>query len=434
MPRLLLLLLVLAGGASASILNANALNPALFRVTEYATNLSFPNSVLAGPGNSLLAVLSPAYTTAQVVRFTDLDFNGVADGPPSVLYSNSLAGPGVQLRQGGELYYLGEFGAKTITVLAPGANPQDPLTLAGRLEFGYAPGHYHPTPGFAVRPTPGVAGSIDLVFNVGSQFNDQLSTEPVTLSGLGLPAANLIGDSLYMLTIAENGGAPTASNLRQVATGVRNVYGLGFDPATGDLYFADNAIDEGSVTTTSEPPQADELNRIPAADLGAQVLRFGYPDCYRAYRSNALVETTPGGCAGVTESLINFQPVPSGPGGFRTEGPAELAFSPALFPAAFQNGIFVGFSGGQGPGGVNNQNGVVFVDAGFSQLLHFIESGTPGLGNLLGIHSTADSLFVADWSGGTVFQITAATIPEPASWAFFALALVLIHARPRLRF
>jgi glucose/arabinose dehydrogenase len=339
----------------------------------------------------------------------------------------------VQIRRAKDLYYIGEFGATAITALAPGAAESDPLSVAGRLSFSYPPGHGHPTPGFAVRPTPGDPQAVDLVFNIGSQFNNALSTDPVTISGFGLGPTALDGDSLYMVTIRETGGTALASNPRQVATGIRNVYGMAFDPASGDLYFADNAIDEDVVTTTSEPPQADELNRIPAADLGVNVLRFGYPDCYRAYRTNDLVETAPGTCGGVTQSLFQFQPIPNTASGSRSEGPAEIAFSPALFPAPFQGGIFAGFSGGVGPGGVNNQNAVVFVDSLFGQALHFVASGTPGIGNILGVHSTQDSLFLADWNGGTIYQVTALPVPETGSFPLVGFGLLALGLFYRAR-
>ena len=108
-------------------------------------------------------------------------------------------------------------------------------------------------------PTPGQPGFYDLVFNVGSQFDHQLSTDRVGLSGLA--TGTLDGDSLYMVTLYFNGPQPQASNLKQVAHGIRQVIGMGFDPATGNFYFADNAID-GTGPGGDEPPQAEELNLI----------------------------------------------------------------------------------------------------------------------------------------------------------------------------
>jgi hypothetical protein len=415
---------------SASILNPLAVDESKFRVTTFASNQPFVTSVLQAKDKSILALVSPGYNGSQVVRFTDNNADGLADAAPVVLYSNNVNGPATHLRQAGDLLFMGEFGASRISALRPGATPADPLTQIGSLDFQFVGGHAHPTMGFAVRPTPGTPGSVDLIFNVGSQFNDQNSTAPVVISGFGLAPTNLQGDSLYMITINEAGPAPVASNLRTVATGIRNVYGMAFHPTTGDLYFADNAIDESNPTQTSEPVQADELNRIAAADIGVVAPFFGYPNCYPAYRTGVLIETVPGtSCSGVTQSLLNYQPVNNQ----RSEGPTEIAFAPSAFPSEYAGGIFTGFSGGQGPGGVNNQNALVFSNASFSQLLHFVESATPGVGSVLGVHSTQDSLFLANFGGGQIYQITAIDgVPEPGSLILSLLGLSLLgltHAR-----
>jgi hypothetical protein len=412
---------------SASILNPLVVDESKFRVTTFATNQPFVSAVLQAKDQSILALLSPNYIGSQVVRFTDTNADGFADGPPTVLYSNSVSGPATILRQAGDLLFIGEDSASRISALRPGANPSDALTHIGSLDFQFAAGYGHANMGFAARATPGTPGSIDLVFNVGSQFNNQNSVAPVVVSGFGLAPTNLQGDALYMITINESGPTPVASNLRTVATGIRNVYGMAFHPVTGDLYFADNAIDESNVTPTSEPVQADELNRIAAADIGVAAPFFGYPNCYPAYRTGVLVESLPGSsCNGVTQSLINYQPVNNE----RSEGPTEIAFAPNAFPAEYAGGIFTGFSGGTGPGGVNNQNALVFSNSSFSQLLHFIESATPGIGNLVGVHSTQDSLFLSNFGGGQIYQITAVNgVPEPGSVILSLLGLSLLSLR-----
>ncbi|MCX6613016.1 MAG: PEP-CTERM sorting domain-containing protein [Acidobacteria bacterium] len=419
-----LCLLTFIGCAEASsILNTPAIDASAFRVTQFATGLPLPNSVIKAKDGSILALTSDGFFgNTRVVRLQDSNFDGVADGPAQTLYTGAGTGVGTQIRQADKLVYIGEFGSSSITALSPGASASDPLTSLGSLQFQYPAGHAHPTAGIAVRQTPGSPGSVDLVFNIGSQFNNQLSTDKVTVSGFGLAPTALDGDSLYMVTINESGASPIASNLRQIATGIRNVYGMAFHPVSGDLYFADNAIDEDNPTNFTQPLQADELNRIPSADLGVNILRFGYPNCYDAYRTYLPV----GGpaCTGVTDSLINFQPVPNTLSGFRSEGPTEIAFSPSLFPNLYRNGIFVGFSGGTGPNGTNDQNPLVFVNSAFDSLTHFIESGT--IGNILGVYATDDSLFISDWGGTNIYQITAINpVPEPSTFGLIAIALAL---------
>jgi hypothetical protein len=408
----------------STILDTSIVDTSKFRVTEFASGLSFVNSVTRAADGSILAVVSPGYSTAQVVRFTDSNKDGIADGAYAVLYSSTAGGPGVQIRSGVDHYYLGELGKSAITALKKGIEGGAPLTAAGSLMFSYPPGHGHPTPGFAVRPTPGTPGSVDLVFNIGSEFNDAPSSSPVRVSGLGLTGTDLEGDSLYMITINESGTQPIAGNLRLVARGIRNVYGMAFNSANGDLYFADNAIDEGSPGAT-EPPQADELNRISASELGVVVRNFGYPNCYPEYRSNTLIERLTGACTGITQSLMSFQPVPAGAiPGARSEGPAEIAFAPAMFPASYQGGIFAGFSGGSDGKGGNNQNPLVFVPSNFQNHFHFIPPGLPG--NLLGVYSTEDSLFVSTWGGGKIYQIQAINeVPEAGTWNMAGIVLAM---------
>jgi len=427
------MLFVLAvSGYCTNILNVPTVDSSLFRVTQFASGQPLPNSVIRAKDGSLLAVQSPGFSTAQVVRYTDTNKDGIADGSPTVLYSNASGGAGTQIKSAGELYYIGEFGAKSITALAPGANAGDPLNKVGSLDFQYPAGHGHPTPGLAMRQTPGQPGSVDLVFNIGSEFDSAVSTTPVIVSGMGMAAQSLQGDSLYMVTISEVGGTPIASNLRQVASGIRNVYGMAFHPTTGDLYFADNAIDEAGVANPLEPPQADELNRIPAADLGTSVLRFGYPNCYPQYRTNVLLELGSGACNGVTTSLINFQPQGIDASGARSEGPAEIAFAPSLFPGLYQGGVFVGFSGGTGPQGTNNQNPLVFVDSTNSLLQYFVAPGT--IGNILGVYATEDSLFLSDWGGGSIYQIQAIeAVPEPGTFVFGLIGLAVVAGWRRVR-
>jgi hypothetical protein len=95
-----------------------------------------------------------------------------------------------------------------ITLLQPGATPTAPWTTAGSFNFDYGPNWEHNTIGMTARP--GTApGTYDLVFNIGSEFNDQLSTDKVALTGL--TQATLTGDSLYAVTIDETGASPSAS-------------------------------------------------------------------------------------------------------------------------------------------------------------------------------------------------------------------------------
>src|SRR5439155_8123668 len=125
----------------------------------------------------------------------------------------------------------------------------------------------------------------DLFFQLGSQENFAPSTSTVTVGGLVSGAIR--GDSIYQVTITDHGDGVTASDLRQIATGLRNPAGFAFHPSTGDLYFEDNGID--GLVDPNEPLSADELNFIARSDLGGVPENFGFPANYTAYRTGTIV-------------------------------------------------------------------------------------------------------------------------------------------------
>ena len=278
----------------------------------------------------------------------------------------------------------------------------------------------------ATRPTPGNAGSYDLVFNVGAQFNNVPSSDPVTVSGLINALAD--GDAIYKVTINLTGPSPTASSLQKIATGIRNVAGMQF-AADGTFYFADNAID-GPGSDGDEPPQADELNGIAGSIFGAQVLNFGYPTCYTAYRTGTQVGS------GCVDPLVAFQPLNSGtPGESQSEGPGEIAFSPLGFPAGFDHGVFIGFAGKSAIGPDNEENAVGYYDFVTGAFIHFVENRLPGVGRPIGLLSSGNSLFISDLATGIVYQIspTEIIVPEPSTLALMGLALAGVAAVSRHR-
>ena len=419
MVRLLLLFSSIAPAFASLILNSNVFDTSVFRVTTFASaGLSQPTSMVQLPDGSLAVA-----NWGSIQRFTDVNHDGIADAPGSVLYSFQ-SGPLLGLERTGKYIVTGNNGDKTIAILQPGATPDAPLTPVASIAFNYPSGWYHSTPGITVRPTPGSPGSYDLIFNVGSQFEGQPSVNTVQLSGLVSGTVN--GDSIYAVTINETGGTPVASNLRQIASGIRNVAGMRFN-AAGDFYFTDNAID-GPGPDGDEPPQADELNRILSGQFGNIVPNFGYPNCYTEYRTGNQIGS---GCTG---PVVAFQPLPNGnPLGSQSEGPVELAFSPAGFPTGFNNGVFVGFSGkGFVTGPANEENAVVYYDFGTGQYIHFAENSQVGIGQPIGIYSTGNALFIADFTTSTIYQVTAA-VPEPGTVLLTGLGLAVAFTLARRR-
>jgi glucose/arabinose dehydrogenase len=386
-------------------------NPADFRVTAFATGLNFPESMQQlSDGSILVGVSDPvggSYFSSQgaLLRLVDVDKDGVADGPGTVLFSG-LPGEVTAVRQAGALVFATSAlaGSERISVLRKGALPSDPLTLEGSINFTFASGWEHTSFTLAVRAMP-TQGQYELYFNIGSRANFSATTATVGVSGLISGTAN--GESIYRVTVQDLGNSVSVSDLTQIAHGLRNAAGIAFHPATGDLYFEDNGIDKPS--DRNEPLSADELNRIAAADIGGAVEEFGFPSTYIEYRTGNHI-----GNLGL-DPLIAFQPQPDPFTGSESEGAVEIAFAPPGFPPALRGGLFIGFHGKFSQAGlVNEENPLLFCDPTTGKYFQFIGNDEPNVGHLDGLLATADSLFVADLSSsgtlnkgdhGVIYQI-----------------------------
>ena len=392
-----------------------------FRVTTFATNLSYPLGMVRLTDGSLLVAVNqgPSFFSApgRIVRLVDADLDGVADAPPAVLYSGLPAGQ-TSLRRGGNLLFVtGQGSGRPIVVLRAGATPDAPLSYAGQININYPGSWYHPHSALFTRDVPGTTNMFDLFFQLGSQHNYDPTTANGSISSTNITGAigAIFGDSIYRLTIIDRGTSVSASNLTQIARGLRNPAGFAFHPRTGDFYFQDNGID--GLSDANEPMSADELNVIRAADLGTgSVKYFGFPTNYIEYRTGRNV-----GGLGV-QPLVAFQPLPEPANGNESEGPNDIVFAPPGFPAGLNNGIFVSFHGKFGGGGLaNEENPLVYVDLATTNYFHFIEGHQVNVGHLDGLLATDDSLFVADLttngslnSGnglGVIYQIKSLVLP-----------------------
>jgi glucose/arabinose dehydrogenase len=416
----------LPGLASAAVpftLQGPGVNPADFRVTVFASGLSYPLGMARLPdGSMLVSVLQNASFfggTASLVRLVDANGDGVADAAPVVLYTGLSMGQS-SLKIAGNLVFV--TGQKTpITVLRLGATPASALTLVGTITVTYPSGGWlHPHSALAVRKTQGSANRYDLLFQLGSDTNFAVTTRTATLGNIAISGATgtLAGESIYLLNITDQTGSVTASGLTRVASGLRNAAGMAFHPVTGDLYFQENGID--GLVDANEPLSADELNVIPRNSLGSAGWFFGFPANYTAYRTGIRV-----GGAGV-QPLIAFQPLPNPQTGAESEGANDIAHAPPGFPDGLNTGIFVGFHGKFGLGGVQNEeNPLVYVNPATGSYFHFIAGKQAGIGHLDGLLSTRDSLFVADLSttgslgsglgGGVIYQIKSNVTPRAPS-------------------
>ena len=388
-----------------------------FRITTFASGLNFPFGLQQlSDGSLLVATSNPTggsffSSTGELVRLVDADGDGVADGAGQVL-ATGLPGMVTGLQRIGDLIFVASSNetAPAITVLRTGATAADSLTSVGSVNLSFPTGTWHTTYALAAWPTPGVSGNFHLSFNIGSQGNHPASDGANAATASGLISGTLTRDSIYKLTVDDTGASTTLSGLTQIAGGLRNAAGIQVHPGTGDLWFEDNGID--GLVDGNEPLSADELNRISAADVGGAVEHFGYSDDYIQYRTGDRVGT------GAVQPVVAFQPLPDADGS-ESEGPSQIAFAPANFPAGLRDGIFVGFHGKFFDSGVaNEENPLVYFDPTTGQYFHFISNDEPNIGHLNGLLSTNDSLFLADFGtttattgDGAIYQIQ--VTPKP---------------------
>lgn len=399
-------------------LQGTGVNAGDFRVTIFASGLDFPLGMARLEDDSLLVTVQQGanYFTApgQLIRLTDTNRDGVADAPGTVLYTG-LPSTLTAVRVAGSLVLVtGQ--AKPIFVMRAGATTASPLTLIGQIGIAYPPNRGHPHSALGLRKTPGFTNRYDLLFQLGAEHNFAVSTNLLALTNSNIPGAQglLVGDAVYMITLIDNGLNVTATNLTQIAAGLRNAAGFAFHPVTGDLYLQDNGID--GLVNGNEPLSADELNFIARTNIGGPVQFFGYPTNYILYRTNTFI----GGLG--LPPRIAFQPLPDPFTGHESEGVNDITFAPPGFPDGLNTGIFLGFHGRFSSAGLaNEENPVVYADPATGDYFHFILGQQPGIGHLDGLLATRDSLFIADLvttgnpssgaGAGVIYQIKSLVTP-----------------------
>ncbi len=396
-------------------------DPTEFEITTFASGLDAPVSMQSLPDGSLAVG-----TQSGILRLVDADDDGVADGPGTLLYGG---GSGIvsALRRVGDLFFV--MRDQTFSVLRAGAAPADPLTLEASFDFQLVFPWQHLSHTLAVRElSPGI---VELYFNLGSKVDNAATVDPVPL--VGDLAGVLAGDSIYRFRVDDTQAPIALSGLERIASGVRNAFGMVFDPTSGDLWFQDNSADGPN------PPfelAVDELNRIAAADLGGAVEDFGFPNNYFAYRTNLEV-----GSGGI-DPILTFQPIPP-PAGSESDGAAEIAFAPPGFPPGLRDGLFVGFHGVFTSAGLSNPlNPLVWVDPAGGTYFHFVENDEAGVGHPDGLLATQDALYVSDFSSvdgfpspgstaGRIYRIRALPSPVPGLTPIagaLAVGLLLVTA------
>ena len=378
-------------------LQGTGVNPDDFEVTTFASGLNFPIGMVELDDGSILTAVSNgnsfwSNSGGSLIRLVDSDQDGVAD-QQTTMVSDVPFGGLTTVRVAGDLVFTtGQGAGKPIQIYRMGSDPSEPYSSVGSITINYQnQGWLHPHSALAVREIVGAPGSreYELYFQLGSKTNfDDTTTELRVSSTIGI-RQNIAGDAIHRVKITDDGTTLTGTELTQIATGLRNAAGFDFHPHTGDFYLQDNGID--GLVDANEPHSADELNVIPADQLGSTVADFGFPETYTRYRTDEVV-----GNSGI-QPLAAYQPLDGEEG----EGPNDIAFAPPQFPASLRGGVFVGMHGKFSLGGLSNEeNPLIFTDAEDGSYFHFIGNDEPDVGHLNGLMSTQDSLFVADMSPG----------------------------------
>jgi hypothetical protein len=176
------------------------------------------------------------------------------------------------------------------------------------------------------------------------------------------------------------------SDLRVVARGLRNPYGLAFQPGTGRLYATVNGQDE--IGTPGDPEPAEMLV---VARRGAF---YGWPGCW----PNARTLRLSGSCRGVSAPAAYLEPHASADG---------VAFYMGhSFPRSYRGNAFVAEWGEY----LSNRFGrrVVRIELGPNGRARRVSSFASGFAHPLALLVDHDGgLLVADWGRGVVYRIQA---------------------------
>jgi glucose/arabinose dehydrogenase len=358
----------------------------------FAGGLNFPVGLALLPEGSLLVGTSNptggSYfsSTGELVRLTDGDGDGVADGDPRVVASG-LAGAVTAVAVANDLVFVTSVapGDERIQILRGGGDWLGPYELLGEIVFSFQ-GFGHQSYGLATRPSATDPAAIELYFNIGARGND---TAGGSVPTGGLLDTRLPDASLYMTVVTDDGVAVSLSEPVQIASGLRNAMAFGFHPETGDLWITDNGIDGFEDVWTSY--SADELNVIPTGQIGGDVDHFGFPTTYTLYDTGEVVGTD-----GILP-VVAFVPID----GAENEGVASMAFTPPGFAPYFGSGVLVGFHGQYDQSGPENEeNSLLFVDLTTHAVSLIVPPAAEGVGHLDSMVASDVAVYIADMCAG----------------------------------
>jgi glucose/arabinose dehydrogenase len=340
MTLVLAVALASAGGAAAKIRV-----PSGFRATVYATGLEHPTAMAFGPDGRL-------YVTEDTGLVVALD---PRTRRPRRFW-RGLPTPLGLVWRGRTLFVSVSGGIRSVRLA--GGRATKPRTVVAGLPFGR-----HQQDNVLV----GVDGRLSLGSGSTCDACHERDRRSATILSFRLDG----------------------SDLRIVATGLRNPYGLTIQPRTGRLFVSVNGQDELG--------DAEPAETVVAIRRGA---RYGWPDCWPSRRLLRLV----GSCRGVTPPVAYLEPH-SAAGGM-----------------VFWNGdLFVAEWGEY----LKRRHGRKLVRVPFDRRgrprARVASTFATGFDHPLALALDGDALLVADWGRGTIYRI--ARRIEPAVVVARLLAL-----------
>jgi glucose/arabinose dehydrogenase len=168
---------------------------------------------------------------------------------------------------------------------------------------------------------------------------------------------------------------PDGTDLRVVARGLRNPFGLAFQPGTGRLYASVNGQDKLGTSAHPEPAES-----VVAVQDGAF---YGWPRCWPSYEKRRLV----GRCGGVTTPAAYLEPHSSADG---------LAF--------WRGDLFVALWGEY----LSTRHGrtLMRVELGAGGRATRVTQFARGFDHPLAlVQDRSGALLVADWGRGVIYRI-----------------------------
>ena len=179
---------------------------------------------------------------------------------------------------------------------------------------------------------------------------------------------------------------PDGSDVRIVARGLRNPFGLAFRPGTGELYATVNERDD--LGSKQNPEPAETVVRI------RQGAFYGWPRCWPSARLLRMV----GRCRGVTPPAAYLEPHSSADG--------LVFYDGRTFPAAYRGDLFVALWG-------------QYLEKRFGRRVVRVELGRTGRESRVSVFASGfdhpiavaldrrGALLVADHGRGVIYRIQA---------------------------